>query len=77
MGTTKETGDFETLPGIRLYRGDRDALEEFYPKAGYNRIIRHLVHEHVLKMKAKFDQRAGARGLGAPITITDEELNDD
>lgn len=60
---TKEKGDFETLPPIRLYAGDKERLLAYYPKAGYNKAIRRIVHEHLAKLDAKFEQRAGARGL--------------
>lgn len=74
MGASKEIGDFEKLPGVRLYKGDRARLEQWYPKAGYNKIIRRLVSEHLAKLDAKFEQRISARDLEAKPTLTPEDL---
>lgn len=72
----KEKGEFEKLPGVRLYLGDRDRLEAYYPKAGYNRVIRRLVRQHLDRMDAKFEQRAAAKELNGE-TITRGDLEDE
>lgn len=61
--TQKEQGDFEKLPGVRLYSGDRARLESYYPQAGYNKVIRQLVRNHLSKLDAKFEQRVAAKSL--------------
>lgn len=61
--TQKEQGDFERIPGIRLYRGDSARLNEYYPQAGYNRVIRQLVRQHLNKLDARFEQRISAKQL--------------
>ena len=30
---------------LRLHRGDTDIIQQFYPHAGYNKVIRQLVHK--------------------------------
>lgn len=31
---------------IRLHEGDKEILQDFYPKIGYNKAIRHIIHKH-------------------------------
>lgn len=38
---------------LRLYLGDIRTLSDFYPKTGYNRVIRALVRRHVRALKEK------------------------
>ena len=59
----REKGDFELIASIRLYKGDRAKLEEYYPQAGYNKAIRRLVRNHLARLDAKLEQRLSAKGL--------------
>ena len=43
---------------IRLYSGDAERLEEYYPKSGYNRVIRTLVRRHLRTLDANVAQRS-------------------
>jgi hypothetical protein len=55
--------ELEKIPPLRFIKGDRARLESYYPTAGVTRIVRMLVHKHLAKLDAKFEQRIAARGL--------------
>lgn len=55
--------ELEKIPNLRLFKGDREKLESYYPKAGLNKIVRMIVRQHLTKLDAKFEQRIAARGL--------------
>lgn len=44
------------LKTIRLFVGDTARLAAYYPKLGYNAVIRRLVSEHLKKLDAKFHE---------------------
>lgn len=43
---------------IRLFSGDTERLDEYYPKVGHNRAIRALVRRHLTALDAKVNQRS-------------------
>lgn len=46
---------------IALFEGDVETLKQFYPKpVGYNFAIRHIVHEHVLRLREQ-ESREGVK----------------
>jgi hypothetical protein len=40
---------------LRLEAGTIEAIQEFYPKAGYNVVIRKVMSDYVRKLKAKYN----------------------
>lgn len=45
----------KTKVSIRLADGDREELQKFYPSIPYNKVIRTLVHRHVVGLNRKLD----------------------
>ena len=43
--------------GLRLFEGDSEVIDEFFPKAGHNVIVRLLVRDFVKKLQANFNQK--------------------
>jgi hypothetical protein len=52
---------------LRLYLGDFEKMQGFYPTAKANKAIRMLVHRHVRRMEERLAQQE---------TINDERLTD-
>lgn len=48
---------------IRLFKGDAEAMNRFYPQAGYNRAIRTLVHQHLRALEEKLSRRLSDSAL--------------
>lgn len=42
---------------IRLFEGDKEELNKFYPAKGYNWCIRHLVRRHIKALKEKENRK--------------------
>ncbi len=42
---------------LRLYKGDKEILNEFYPRAGYNRVVRILVRKHIRALQEKLSRK--------------------
>lgn len=59
----REKGEFEKIAGTRLYKGDKDRIQSYYPKVGYNRVIRLIVNQHLNKLDAKLEQRLAAKEI--------------
>ena len=57
---------------IRLYRGDKEALQKYAPELGYNGVIRHLVHKFIRTMDT-----AAAKGLSELEKIDVRDLKID
>ena len=51
MTRRKERLPLETT-SVRLFRGDLDRLVELYPKVEPSRVIREIIHNHVLSIDA-------------------------
>ena len=49
---------------IRLFVGDADAMNRFYPEAGYNRAIRTLVRQHLRSLEERLSRRLSSESLG-------------
>lgn len=54
----------------RLFGGDRSTLQRFYPRAGYNQVIRALVHKHCRQLEENLNQEL------AKIKLTPTELEE-
>jgi len=54
---------------IRLYDGDKEELDEFYPSLGHNRVIRDLVRKHIRLLRERISHRAEP----APIDLSLED----
>ena len=57
---------------IRLHKGDKDEIDDFYPRLGHNKIIRKLVSDHLKKLRANVDDKRNQTDEPAsdPIDIT-------
>lgn len=66
--TTRE--DLE-LVTIRLSRGDKDKLTDFYPRIGYNKAVRLLVRKHVKMLEERLNEAT------PNISIKEDVLNDE
>jgi len=42
---------------LRLFDGDTETIDEFYPKAGHSVIIRAVVHNFVKKLQENINQK--------------------
>jgi hypothetical protein len=42
----KREGDLEKI-SIRIFRGDKERLDEEYPALGHNKVIRHIIRRHI------------------------------
>lgn len=42
---------------VRFFEGDPERLEQFYPDAGYNAIIRLLVRKHLILLEEKLNRK--------------------
>lgn len=60
--------EFEKVT-LRLKRGDVAVLKEFYPNAGYNKVVRALVSRHVKRL-----QEAESRATSDQLTPTEISL---
>lgn len=40
---------------LNLYEGDFEELQNLHPELGGGKVIRELVHAHVIKVRAKLD----------------------
>lgn len=49
---------------IRLRDGDKEVLQQFYPKNGYNAVVRQLVANHVDQLKEREARVLGETGVG-------------
>jgi hypothetical protein len=49
---------------MRFFEGDPERLEEFYPRAGYNKVIRALVHQHIRLLEEKASRKLSDSELG-------------
>lgn len=43
---------------VRLFDGDREALQNYYPSLGYNKAIRTLVRKHLRALDEKVSHRS-------------------
>jgi hypothetical protein len=60
---------------IRLHEGDKDILEKYYPRSGYNPVIRQLVRRHIKQLEEKFNTtRSQADDTADTIDLNDIEL---
>ena len=39
---------------LRLVKGDKEILQEFYPEIGYNRVVRELVSRAAKRLREKY-----------------------
>lgn len=51
MSKPREPIDLETVT-IRLRRGDKDVLASYFPREGYNRVIRTLVSKFIKQLES-------------------------
>ena len=42
---------------LRLYEGDPERLQDFYPRKGYATIIRSLIRHHIRKIEERAERR--------------------
>jgi len=56
---------------LRLYAGDKERLQAFYPRLGYNAAVRELVRRHVKALEARLEEQ---RELSTPIPVDLEAL---
>jgi len=52
---------------LRLFSGDTERLQAYYPKLGYNRVIRTLVAEHLKRLDAKFHETGASEHIDLEI----------
>ncbi len=52
---------------MRLFSGDTERLQAYYPKLGYNRVIRTLVAEHLKRLDAKFHESGASEHIDLEI----------
>lgn len=62
----KKKGELEKKT-VRLFKGETAFIDEMYPRAGHNIIIRNLVHKFVTRLKEKTDQQEIENEFGAGI----------
>lgn len=62
MTRRKEDEDME-LVSVRLFKSDKARLQSYYPKAGYNRVIRTLVRKHIRALDEKFSRKIATEEL--------------
>lgn len=65
----KNKGELE-VKTIRLFKGDVDIINSFYPNAGYNVVIRMLVHNLVKKLLATTNSLENIDGTDITLDIT-------
>lgn len=44
---------------LRLFRGDKEKLTAMFPGIGYNKAVRHIVHNFIKGVEEKAMKRAG------------------
>lgn len=54
--TEKNKGELERK-GIRLFKGDAELINEYYPTAGYNVVIRKLVHNFCRRLEENTNRK--------------------
>jgi hypothetical protein len=42
---------------VRLYIGDKEELNSFYPQLGYNKVVRKLITDHLKKLRERVNQK--------------------
>ncbi len=57
---------------LRLYAGDKERLQTFYPRLGYNAAVRELVRRHIKALEAKLEAENSPAAL--PISVDLEAL---
>jgi hypothetical protein len=57
---------------IRIFAGDREALEDLYPNADYNKVIRTLVRKHIRLLQ----EQANKLGSMAADSLPEINLED-
>ncbi len=53
---------------IRIFEGDKEELDEFYPLIGHNRAMREVIHKHIKLLKEKQSQRSTVDESGIDLT---------
>ena len=54
---------------VRLFEGDTAFIDEMYPRAGHNIIIRNLVHRFVKRLREQTDQQEIENEFGTDIAL--------
>lgn len=49
--------------GLRLFEGDAEIIDDFFPRAGHSVIIRLLVRDFVKKLQANMNQKELPDGI--------------
>lgn len=64
---------------IRLNAGDTEELDSYYPTLGYNKVIRELVHRHLVRLRERTNRRLGAvssADIPDKIEVEDDETEE-
>lgn len=43
---------------LRLFRGDKDKISQMFPEIGYNKAIRHIVHNFIRGIEERVNKTA-------------------
>lgn len=54
---------------IRIFKGDVEALNRYYPTTGHNVVIRKLIRKHLRKMEELDSQRRAALDQAGEIEL--------
>jgi hypothetical protein len=61
---------------LRLYQGDKDRLDEYYPQLGYNKIVRLIVRNHLQRLDKKVERALSPSKIN-PIDLGELDGNDE
>lgn len=65
------TDDYEKVT-IRINKGDKEKLSSYYPRLGYNKVIRKLIESFIRSM----DERVAKLSKENEIKIEEKEVED-
>jgi hypothetical protein len=72
MAKAKEDRDDLETVTLRLYSGDKDIISSYFPKQGYNRVIRKLVRKFINQLQSTPVQQETAHDNLPDINLTVE-----
>lgn len=47
------------MVSVRIYAGDKERLQKMYPSVPHNRAIREIVHKHLNRVEALYQEQVG------------------
>lgn len=61
---------------IRVFRGDKEKLSQMFPGLGYNKAMRHIVHNFIKGVEEKAMRQQSSSGLPTGTINIDEVIEE-